>query len=95
MAVPLTIDPRYYDAVILAVDGVVTDTSCVDATAWTQLFDDYLARWPAHEANTTHRSPATITADQRDRHRVPWPGAKPDARTHHRVLVAAMRSEFP
>jgi beta-phosphoglucomutase-like phosphatase (HAD superfamily) len=40
MAVPLTIDPRYYDAVILAVDGVVTDTSCVDATAWTQLFDD-------------------------------------------------------
>jgi alpha,alpha-trehalase len=45
----LTIDPRYYDAVIFDLDGVVADTARIDAAAWTQLFDDYLARRPVRE----------------------------------------------
>jgi beta-phosphoglucomutase-like phosphatase (HAD superfamily) len=39
----LTIDPRCYDAVVFHLDGVVTDTACIDAAAWTQFFDGYLA----------------------------------------------------
>ena len=57
----LTIDPRCYDAVVFHLDGVVTDTACIDAAAWTQFFDDYLARRPRVTVKTTHRSPTTIT----------------------------------
>jgi hypothetical protein len=45
----LTIDPRYYDAVVFHLDGVVTDTAAIDAAAWTQFFDDYLARRPPRD----------------------------------------------
>ena len=44
---PVTIDPRYHDAVLFDLDGVVTDTAAVHEAAWQELFDDYLSRRPA------------------------------------------------
>jgi trehalose-phosphatase len=41
------IDPRYQDAVLFDLDGVITDTASIHQDAWAQLFDDYLARRPA------------------------------------------------
>ena len=46
---PVTIDPRYHDAVIFHLDGFVADTAAIDAAAWKTTFDDYLARRPANE----------------------------------------------
>ena len=43
-----TIDPRYHDAVIFDLDGVVTDTASIHCTAWAKLFDDYLLTRTAH-----------------------------------------------
>ena len=31
-----------YDAVLLDLDGVITDTASVHATCWKQMFDEYL-----------------------------------------------------
>jgi hypothetical protein len=39
MTVPVTIDPRYYDAVIFHLDGAATDAARIDAAAWTQSAD--------------------------------------------------------
>lgn len=47
MGLPVFIDPRYHDAVIFAMDGVVTDTAALHAAAWKATFDDFLARRPA------------------------------------------------
>lgn len=44
---PVTIDPRYHDAVLFDLDGVVTDTAAVHEAAWQELFDVYLSRRPA------------------------------------------------
>jgi HAD superfamily hydrolase (TIGR01509 family) len=38
------IDPRDFDAVLAGLDGVVTDTARVHASAWKKLFDEYLRR---------------------------------------------------
>ena len=46
---PVTIDPRYHDAVIFHLDGLVADTAAIHAAAWKTTFDDYLARRPANE----------------------------------------------
>ena len=46
---PVTIDPRYHDAVIFHLDGLVADTGAIEAAAWKTTFDDYLARRPANE----------------------------------------------
>jgi alpha,alpha-trehalase len=46
MKLPITIDPRYYDAVIFDLGGVVTDTASIHQEAWTALFDVYLASRP-------------------------------------------------
>ncbi len=40
----LVLDSTKYDAVIFDMDGVVTRTADVHATAWKRLFDDYLRR---------------------------------------------------
>ena len=48
MKLPVTIDPRYHDAVLFDLNGVVTDTASVHAAAWTALFDDFLTRRSAH-----------------------------------------------
>ncbi len=46
---PVTIDPRYHDAVIFHLDGFVADIAAIEAAAWKATFDDYLARRPANE----------------------------------------------
>lgn len=43
----LTVTPEHFDAVILDMDGVVTDTACLHMRAWRHLFDEVLlARGP-------------------------------------------------
>lgn len=39
----VVIDARQHDAVVFDLDGVITDTASVHTTAWTRLFDTYLA----------------------------------------------------
>ena len=43
MKVPVTIDPRYHDAVIFDLDGVLTDTACSDAAAFAPLLEPTVA----------------------------------------------------
>jgi len=42
MIVLVTISPRDYDAVLFDLDGVLTQTASVHASAWKRLFDDFL-----------------------------------------------------
>ena len=44
---PVIVDPRYHDAVLFDLDGVVTDTAPVHDTAWKTMFDEFLAHRPA------------------------------------------------
>lgn len=53
MTLPI-VSPDAYDAVILDLDGVVTDTASVHARAWRRLFDAYLADHP-EAAGEDHR----------------------------------------
>lgn len=46
---PVVIDPRYHDAVIFDLYGVLTDAASVQRAAWASLFNDYLTRRPARE----------------------------------------------
>ncbi len=39
MKLPVTIDPRYHEAVIFDLDGVLTDTACSDASACAPLLE--------------------------------------------------------
>ncbi len=48
MNVAVTIDPRYHDAVIFDLDGVVTDTASLHVAAWRGLFNDFFRRRPAN-----------------------------------------------
>src|ERR671910_167640 len=38
-----------YDAVLLDLDGVITDTASLHATCWKQMFDEYLRRLAAQK----------------------------------------------
>ena len=49
------IDWTGYDAVLFDLDGVLTATARLHATAWTRLFDDYLARRAAARGEPFHR----------------------------------------
>ena len=44
------IDPRFHDAVLFDVDGVITDTASLHAKSWAQMFDEYLRTRPPTEA---------------------------------------------
>ena len=46
MKLPVFVDPRYHDAVIFDLDGVVTDTAVIHAAAWKEMLDDFLLRRP-------------------------------------------------
>ena len=60
---PVTIDPRYHDAVLFDLDGVVTGTAALHEAAWKQLFDEYLrGRAPS---DTENHDPFT-SADYRN-----------------------------
>jgi beta-phosphoglucomutase-like phosphatase (HAD superfamily) len=37
-----------YDAVLLDLYGVITDTACIHATCWEQIFDEYLQKRATH-----------------------------------------------
>ena len=39
---PVAIDPRYHDAVLFDLDGVITDTASLHEQAWKELFEGYL-----------------------------------------------------
>ena len=54
---PVTIDPRYHDAVIFDLDGFVADIAALHAVARKKTLDDYLARRPAND--NADRSPIT------------------------------------
>ena len=41
----VTISRRNFDAAIFDLDGVLTDTAGVHATAWKSVFDAFLQRW--------------------------------------------------
>jgi len=47
MKLPVTVDPRYHDAVLFDLDGAVTDTASVHDAAWKTMFDKFLAHRPA------------------------------------------------
>ena len=49
MKLPVIVDPRYHDAVLFDLDGVVTDTASIHARAWTAIFDEFLAGRPPHD----------------------------------------------
>ena len=40
------IDPRFHDAVLFDLDGVITDTASLHAAAWARMFDEYLSGRP-------------------------------------------------
>ena len=53
------IDPRYHDAVLFDLDGVITDTASLHQAAWKELFDDYLGRRePSAEEDHSPFTPA-------------------------------------
>ncbi|WP_233716535.1 trehalose-phosphatase [Mycolicibacterium vinylchloridicum] len=41
ISLPVAIDPRYHDAVLFDLDGVVADTASLHEAAWAELFADY------------------------------------------------------
>ena len=47
IGLPVAIDPRYHDAVLFDLDGVITDTASLHEAAWAQMFDEYLHGRPA------------------------------------------------
>jgi trehalose-phosphatase len=57
MNMPVTIDPRLHDAVIFDLDGVVTDTASIHASAWAAMFNEFLERRPASDGE--NHSPFT------------------------------------
>ncbi len=54
---PVAIDPRYHDAVLFDLDGVITDTAALHAAAWQELFDGYLSGRASSPAE--HHGPFT------------------------------------
>lgn len=49
MKLPVCVDPRYPDAVIFDLDGVVTDTAAIHLAAWTEMLGIFLAQRPPAE----------------------------------------------
>ena len=43
-----------YDAVLFDMDGVITDTASIHASCWKAMFDDYLRKWAARNAQPFH-----------------------------------------
>lgn len=55
---------RDFDAAIFDLDGVLTDTASVHATAWKAVFDTFLERWAQRHGLTFQ--PFNIQADYLD-----------------------------
>jgi len=52
-----------YDAVLLDLDGVITDTASIHAACWKQMFDEYLQQRATHRGETFR--PFDISTDYR------------------------------
>ena len=52
-----------YDAVLLDLDGVITDTASVHAACWKQMFDEYLRKRATQRSEVFH--PFDSAADYR------------------------------
>ncbi|MBO0835291.1 MAG: beta-phosphoglucomutase family hydrolase, partial [Actinobacteria bacterium] len=52
---PPAVNPRELDAVLFDLDGVLTTTRSVHATAWRETMDEFLRRWDAAHGTTTER----------------------------------------
>src|SRR6516225_9330094 len=61
MPIAITLDK--YDAVLLDLDGVITDTANIHATCWKQMFDSYLQQRAADTREPFR--PFEITTDYR------------------------------
>src|SRR3984893_12504286 len=59
----LAISRDRYDAVLLDLDGVITDTASVHAACWKQMFDEYLRKRATHIGEVFH--PFDSDADYR------------------------------
>jgi len=47
---PPVITPDRYDAVLLDMDGVITDTASIHAACWKMMFDEFLQKWASQNA---------------------------------------------
>ena len=54
---------KKFDAVLLDLDGVITDTANLHAACWKQVFDEYLRKRAAHGAEAFR--PFDLDADYR------------------------------
>ena len=45
------LDLTRYDAVLFDLDGVLTDTASLHASAWKRMFDEFLKRWSAEHGH--------------------------------------------
>jgi beta-phosphoglucomutase-like phosphatase (HAD superfamily) len=45
---------HWYDAVLLDLDGVITDTASVHAACWKQMFDEYLRKRATQSGEVFH-----------------------------------------
>ena len=52
-----------YDAVLLDLDGVITDTAGIHAACWKQMFDEYLQKQATQRGEAFH--PFDIATDYR------------------------------
>ena len=52
-----------YDAVLLDLDGVITDTASIHAACWKQMFDEYLQKRAAQTGEAFR--PFNVAADYR------------------------------
>ena len=50
-----------YDAILLDLDGVITDTASVHAACWKQMFDEYLQKRATREAKRFARLISRLT----------------------------------
>ena len=49
-----TITRDRYDAVLLDLDGVITDTASIHAACWKQMFDEYLQKRATQKGEAFH-----------------------------------------
>ena len=57
----IRVDPRYHDAVLFDLDGVITDTASIHQAAWAQMFDEFLGeRTPSETENHDPFTPARL-----------------------------------
>ena len=53
-----------YDAVLLDLDGVITDTASVHAACWKQMFDEYLRKCSRRSKNPSQKRPGGPVAPE-------------------------------